>query len=176
MAQKVLTLKLSEEQAEQIKGFINFKNWEVEVKEQNVYSSQPAQENIRQETNDPFQDSSQEECPFCLLQPCVTLIEQAWFGDGRDACLTNRGIRKEKYRKFWSTLSYRGAWNEARYIAKKELTLQQQDDAENGIIVWTRPRGRPHSVREIMPDCVLKFVRNLYPNPPQYQYMGHKWH
>ena len=32
------------------------------------------------------------------------------------------------------------------------------------------------SIREIMQDCVLKFVRGLYPNPESQPYMGHKWH
>ena len=69
-------------------------------------------------------------------------------------------------------MSYRNAWSDERYLHKKQLALQQEVNRQNDEIVWA---GRV-SVREIMPDCVLKFVRNLYPNLPQYTYMGHKWH
>ena len=30
-------------------------------------------------------------------------------------------------------------------------------------------------LREIMPECVLKLVRGLYPNLPDTPYLGHKW-
>ena len=59
---------------------------------------------------------------------------------------------------------------------KKHLALQQEDNGQNDEIVWSNATGSKASVREIMPECVLKFVRNLYPSPPQYTNMGHKWH
>ena len=30
-------------------------------------------------------------------------------------------------------------------------------------------------LREIMPDCVLLLVRELYPNPVGVPHLGHKW-
>ena len=60
-------------------------------------------------------------------------------------------------------ISRRNAWADGRYIAKKTQQLNQNNEH----LVWTS--------REIMPDCVLTLVRNLFPNPSGRLYMGHKW-
>ena len=60
-------------------------------------------------------------------------------------------------------ISRRNAWADVRYITKKTQQLNQNNEH----LVWTS--------MEIMPDCVLTLVRNLYPNPPGRLYMGHKW-
>ena len=72
MAQKLLTLKVTEEQAEQIKGFITFNDWEIELKEENISVSHEAScaQINRQDISDPFHDETVEECPYCYLQPC----------------------------------------------------------------------------------------------------------
>lgn len=62
-------------------------------------------------------------------------------------------------------MSRRYAWNHPRYQAKKAEHFNRDEEVEN--IVWTQ--------REIMPECVLSLVRDLYPNPPGRPYMGHKW-
>ncbi|KAK3097458.1 hypothetical protein FSP39_009798 [Pinctada imbricata] len=36
-----------------------------------------------------------------------------------------------------------------------------------------RDLGEMYTLREIMPECVLDVVRDLYPNPPGRPYMGH---
>lgn len=102
------------------------------------------------------------ECPDCLCSPCVLQHPQHWFGRGQAPRAGNRNMRKVKYKLFWKMLDDRGAWYDYRYIAKKEQ--RRRDD---NFTVWSR--------REIMPDCVVNFVRGLYPNLPNMPYMGHKW-
>jgi hypothetical protein len=54
-----------------------------------------------------------------------------------------------------------GGWAKAQYIQKKRA-------------LGGTDRAVLHR-REIMPDCVLKFCRGLYPNPVGQPYLGHKW-
>ncbi|KAK3108410.1 hypothetical protein FSP39_007411 [Pinctada imbricata] len=73
---------------------------------------------------------------------------------------------EKKYKKFWTMMSRRNAWNHPIYLQKKANMLNWNAiDSER--IVWT--------LREVMPDCVFNVVRELYPNPPGQLYMGHKW-
>lgn len=110
------------------------------------------------------QQINERECMYCFCHPCVTTNRQIWLGNGSPPHARNSAIRKTKYKKFWTMMSVRCAWNHPRYIAKKAEKLNQ-GDSEN--IVWT--------LRELMPECVLSLVRNLYPNPSGRPYMGHKW-
>ena len=68
-------------------------------------------------------------------------------------------------------MDYRGAWREARYQQKKNNELRRE--IGNVDLVWESAVGNQQ--REIMPECILNLVRGLYPNPPGYAYMGHKW-
>lgn len=106
-----------------------------------------------------------DECPHCFCQPCVTAVRQRWLGQGQTARPGNNDIRKNRYKKFWKRMNDRHAWADDRYLAKKAAA--QGGDIENH--AWLP------SVREIMPDCVLELVRELYPNPKGQRYMGHKW-
>jgi hypothetical protein len=111
----------------------------------------------------------QEECPHCFCQPCVTTNRQHWLGRGQAARAGNNLVRKQKYKRFWKMMADRGAWMDPRYLAKKRRAQGAGLDAvEND--AWLP------SVREILPDCVINLVRDLYPNPPGIPYMGHKWH
>lgn len=110
-------------------------------------------------------ETGEEECAYCLAAPCVTSRYQAWFGPGQAPHRNNNRVRKEKYRKFWKMMADRGLWNDPRYLAKKAIA----EGTNVNDAAWLP------SVREIMPDCVLKFVRNLYPNPVGRAYMGHMW-
>lgn len=49
---------------------------------------------------------------------------------------------------------------------KREKAKHFNRDEEVENIVWAH--------REIMPECVLSLLRDLYPNPPGRPYMGHK--
>lgn len=109
-------------------------------------------------------------CDYCFLQPCVTTHRQAWLQDQQPPKDTNNKIRKKMYRKFWSVMEYRGAWHHPLYMEKKIIALGGEPDHN---LVWESAVGQ--HVREIMPDCILKLVRGLYPNPPGVAYMGHRW-
>lgn len=106
-------------------------------------------------------DSECPHCPHCFLPTCVTEVnkEAVWLGDGREACLENAGTRRNIYFRYWNCLSNLDAWDHPLYIAKKTAGAE----------------GSVYHKREIMPNCVLKKVRGLYPNPTDCPYMGHKW-
>lgn len=104
-------------------------------------------------------------CPFCFCDPCVTTYRPRWLGSGQRAKAGNNLIRKTRYKKYWKVLKDRGAWQHPSYIIKKAAA---QGYGQNDY-AWLP------SVREIMPDCVLKIVRGLYPNPEGISYMGHRW-
>ena len=107
-----------------------------------------------------------DECLHCFCSPCVTNDRQQWLGQGAPKHVRNSGIRKERYKKFWTLLSRKGAWLDSRYLTKKSA-LMGRNDTQESCSVWTK--------RELMPDCVLNLVRELYPNPDNRPYMGHKW-
>lgn len=51
------------------------------------------------------------------------------------------------------------------YIQKKMSALQRDPGYKNFV----------HYHRDIMPNCLLKYARGLFPNPENMQYMGHLW-
>ena len=85
-----------------------------------------------------------------------------WLGDGQRACKENSSIRKAKYTSYWKVLNNLGTWSDQRYI---EVKRQRANGGE-----WAVKHRR-----EVMPVCVLKKVRGLYPNPEGKPYMEHKW-
>ena len=105
-------------------------------------------------------DESAVECDHCLCQPCVTTSRQDWSGDGQRPSVLNAGVRKRIYKKYWTLLDRRGAWRDERYLSKKaDLMLADE-------IVVTK--------RQVMPTCVLRQVRALYPNLPRQPYRGYR--
>ena len=52
-------------------------------------------------------------------------------------------------------MNMHGAWRHPLYVHKKETAMCR--DHTDGTVV--------HVLREIMPECVLKLVRGLYPYP-----------
>lgn len=103
-----------------------------------------------------------DDCPHCYLSPCVTTREHSFIGEGQQACDANSALRKDCYQKYWKVIGNLGGWTDERYVNKK------------GLIGQGRP-GIVYHRRDIMPDCVLKQLRGLYPNLPTKSYMGHKW-
>ena len=99
---------------------------------------------------------------YCFRAPCVTLRNHAWIGPGQGACDQNSAIRREKYSKYWKIMICLGAWTDPRYLQVK------QDRANGGEWAITHRR-------EVMPMCVLRQLRTLYPNPKGKSYMDHKW-
>ena len=69
------------------------------------------------------------------------------------------------YRKFGSMLEMRNSWRHPAYLQKKSAVMERDGVDESVVEV----------LREIMPDCVLLLVRELYPNPVGVPYLGHKW-
>ena len=103
----------------------------------------------------------QNECPHCLCYLCVTTYRQDWLGMGQEPCDENVLVRHRLYRKYWNMLDRRNAWNDPRYLHRKQQLMQADDVAI--------------SRREVMPKCVTSQVRSLYPNLPGVPYRGHSW-
>ncbi|XP_078602126.1 uncharacterized protein LOC144876560 [Branchiostoma floridae x Branchiostoma japonicum] len=120
---------------------------------------------------------SDTECPHCFFDPCVTSRPQKWLGKGNPPGRGNSAVRKTLYKKFWKVLNDRLAWYDPRYIDKKNRMWQVYLDGLDENNCWVPGRHSPgeQSVREIMPDCVLHQVRQLYPNLPKVPYMDHKF-
>lgn len=184
-----VVMKLSLTQMESILHFMNFHEWGVEeiiVKNEwennehvvhnsvepttsnSIPTNQGGEDDMPGDNNEIGDDAQRnvDVCTFCFCNPCVTHYRQTWLGNGARAHARNSAIRKVKYRKFWTLLSSRSAWQHPRYLAKKTRLLQT-----------FRPHdlGETYTLREIMPECVLEQVRSLYPNPPGKPYMGHTW-
>ena len=104
-----------------------------------------------------------EECPHCLLSLCITEggSDAEFVGGGQGPCAENRGIRHRQYRRYWTQLDFLGVWQKPRYLARKV----ESAGGEWVLVVK----------RELMPVCVLKKVRTLYPNPSGVPYVEHMW-
>jgi hypothetical protein len=129
------------------------------IYEENIIAEQESTSNIQLATNEA--EGCEGVCVHCFNNSCVTSNPQAWLGGGRTARAGNNIIRKRLYRKYWTMLDRRGLWNLPAYLLRKEKAMREAN------IQLTQ--------REIIPDCVLYQVRNLYPNPKDVPYMGHHW-
>ncbi|VDI37465.1 Hypothetical predicted protein [Mytilus galloprovincialis] len=103
------------------------------------------------------------QCPYCFITPCVATsnITAPWVGNGQPPSNANPQIRKGIYRRFWKCINNMYGWLLPQYLDKKKRV---------GGGEWVVMHQR-----EIMPECVLELVRELYPNPVGIQYMGHMW-
>ena len=120
-----------------------------------------SQVNDKSENSSETATSANDNCPYCLNSPCVTITPQSWLGSGHPPRPGNNLIRKKIYRKYWTMLDRRGLWSNPLYLKRKQRLMQE---------------AHVHlTVREIMPECVLEQVRGLYPNPKNIPYMGHFW-
>jgi hypothetical protein len=114
-------------------------------------------------------DESESECPFCLCRPCITSEKnkQSWWPTMPSAPhRLNSQSRKTCYNKFWTMMFHRGVWQDRRYKQRKSVALGL--DPTNNQYVWLHKR-------DLMPDCIIKLVREWYPNPTSVPYMGHLW-
>ena len=158
------------------------KNWSHSLADdrshnRNEAASQTASENEHDsssEINEEFQEyyipqsSDEEECRFCLCRPCIIheRNKQFWWEQQNVApSFRNSGLRKEKYKRFWTMMYHRDAWKDPRYLAEKSKALRA--DPRHRKYEWHR--------RDIMPKCVLSLVRAWFPNPAGVPYMGHLW-
>ena len=93
-------------------------------------------------------------CNFCLQAPCIT--SSVFKPQGQcNARITNHTKRRKDYKWFWKTLKGCGLWEDLVYIERKQQLGCLIDD-----------------VREVMPHCVVKDVRDRWPNPPNIPYQG----
>ena len=93
-----------------------------------------------------------------FLTPCVTVRGHYWLGEGQTAHPENHGVKKLKYKSYWKTINNLGGWLDRRYT--------QRMIAAGGAV---------HDKRELMLNCVVNQLRQLYLNPPDMAYMGHMW-
>ena len=126
-------------------------------------SNVPEPINVDPGPQPPFPDQAEQNngCPYCFQTVCVTALPNDFLGQGQAACDANHGLRRNIYNHYWKMIRNLGGWRNPRYLDHKQHV---------GGGEWVVEHRR-----EIMPLCVLKQVRNLYPNPPSIPYMGHKW-
>ena len=110
------------------------------------------------------------ECPHCYCTPCVTSDQfaQQWWPAERPPHNKNHGARKAIYKRFWGFMANLGLWKDQRYMRRKQQILTQ--DPRCRTYAWVRSVSK----REVMPNCVLKFVRSRLPSPNNH-YMEHMW-
>jgi hypothetical protein len=111
-------------------------------------------------------DVNATECPDCFCRPCVTneQFRQHWWDQANPPHRRNHKLRKPLYKRFWVMLDNRNAWLDPRYLLKKQQDLENTAPGT----AWAGPSVHR---REIMPDCVLKLVRQWRPNLPNQSYM-----
>lgn len=183
-----LTVDFTAEQLEAVRIFFNYNDWDFEEISSSDTSgrlstncavstqTQSSDSNISVESQDDQpapefhidQDLSANECAYCFCRPCITSETNRqfwWETDEAPPSGNNHGLRKEKYKRFWTMMFHRGVWDEPRYKLKKQIALQSDPRLRN--YVWHR--------RDIMPKCVLTTVRQWLPNPEGLPYMGHMW-
>ena len=194
-AKKVWEIAVTEEQQEVIKGIFTFHGWDLEelgerpleqyiptTKESEYTPSTSssgcggAGDGDHGDSDDDYSDDQDDSpalgpnhCQYCFLNPCVTTRHQAWLGNGQQPRAGNNLLRKDRYKKYWSVMDHYGGWNIDQYLRKKKRLFRsiRSRQIDRDTIVETR--------REIMPECILKQVRGLYPNLPGQPYMGHTW-
>ena len=186
-----LTIAVNREQRDALDIFFSMNNWRLNVLSENSiiedttkdtctctlhnekvkveYKSSTSGQQPNPGEPEPGDDIDNDvECLFCLCTPCCTSRPQLWLGCGQPARAGNTGVRKTMCKKYWGVLNFLGTWSDMRYLEQKAQAMGRGDNPED---VWIA-KGK---IREIMPLCVLKQVRGLYPNPEGIPYMGHKW-
>ncbi|CAC5416623.1 unnamed protein product [Mytilus coruscus] len=178
-----LSLFVNEEQKETILSLFGYYNWNVkELNDEQVTCVIETTKTDEILENDDYnaneetaenrfviqQNADSDECPFCLCKPCITdeSNRQLWWEtECQQRHRRNNSLRKEKYKYFWTMMYHRDVWRDDRYQERKLLALARDPKFKN--FIWHK--------RDIMPNCVLKLVRNWHPNPDNIPYMGHLW-
>ena len=84
------------------------------------------------------------ECKFCFLDPCITTNRQSWLSSNPvRAHIRNTGIRKTKYKKFWTMIQRHDGWNDQRYMRKKTRLLARNIDRDDD--PWRRRSKRRYA-------------------------------
>merc|ERR1719186_2291672 len=127
------------------------------------------EDNGRDESEDNGENNPEAEgCPTCFLPECIILRHQLWMPTvNYPPSPNNHSVRKELYTRFWGLLSNKKAFQLRPYVQKKMNSLRQ---------LPPHLRRRRRLRREILPDCVVRRVRQWYPNEGNTAYMGHYWY
>ncbi len=118
--------------------------------------------------------AGEETCEECYCSPCIVTprFRQHWWPEQRSTPHPrNRFHRFPLYRKFVQMIFRRGGFNDDRYVEKKRLMIALSRVDRNKKPVY----GQSGTKREIMPDCVIRFTREYYPNPPEMPYVGFRF-
>ena len=168
----LVTLSLSNEKLHALKAYFAHNDWNWN---DSVRRSDDAQDD--DEDDQPSAPLIQpvvgeHECGDCFCTPCVTsdCNRQMWWpSTSSQPSVRNTKKRKHLYKKFWAMLSHRGAWIDSRYVTRN--TRAVSIDKRQNRFIW-----QSHGyVREIMPNCVVRQVREWLPNLESQPYMGHLW-
>ncbi|CAG2188780.1 unnamed protein product [Mytilus edulis] len=189
MSDKKVTMELSDLQLETIKHLFGHNDWEIKILDDSAVAienggnaqnlqmttEQSTQTDNNEEDEDDDQpgfviqqDPSKEECRYCFCKPCITDDQNRqmwWHGQSEVAHQRNSSLRKEHYKRFWTMLLHRGAWNDDRYMLMKADAMTRDHRSQR--FDWHK--------RDIMPKCVVTLVRCWFPNPGGFPYMGHMW-
>lgn len=95
--------------------------------------------------------------PDCFSRPCVMSDQnrQLWWPKRcREGSQKIKHHRKGLYKTFCTMLCHRGLWQDERYLARKSVTVCF--DSRHRRFVWQSHAYK----REIMPDCVVRQVRD----------------
>ncbi|CAG2217142.1 unnamed protein product [Mytilus edulis] len=187
MSDKKVALELSDLQLETIKHLFGHNDWEIKILDDSAVAienggnaqnlqmttEQSTQTDNNEEDEDDDQpgfviqqDPSKEECRYCFCKPCITDDQNRqmwWHGQSEVAHQRNSSLRKEHYKRFWTMLLHRGAWNDDRYMLMKADAMTRDHRSQR--FDWHK--------RDIMPKCVVTLVRCWFPNPGGFPYMGH---
>ena len=145
--QKLLTIRVTEEQDQALRQFFIHFDWDLDIveeqyepevvtnREQEVPyiapvsvaatgSTDVGSDDNDNDSNDsgapgPSGNNDNNECPHCYSTPCVTSVTQSWFGKQQRPRAGNNLIRKKKYKLFWKMIDDRGLRKNGRYQRKK---------------------------------------------------------
>ena len=174
-----MTLNLSSFQYEAISNLFQENHWDLEESRATGANPDNYAANANNMDTDMHTDEmdycipyveGHEVCPFCFCCPCITNEGNRqfwWENQNQPPHARNSEKRKKIYKKFWTMMFHRDAWNSPMYQAKKQRALGVDPNRRRYVYIYHR--------RDIMPDCVIKLVREWLPNPPSLAYMGHLW-
>lgn len=183
-----ITINVSELQLNTITNLFNHYDWEwsepsnnkqfstvsTQCEELQVHEERGIENNVQpaEGVNYPnfhiAQDEHADECQYCYCKPCITNernMQLWWESEDSEPSVRNSGLRKEKFKRFWTMMHHRNVWEDERYQSKKKEALKKDTRCKK--YAWHR--------RDIMPKCVLQLVRKWLPNPQNIPYMGHLW-
>ncbi|XP_065308871.2 uncharacterized protein [Dermacentor albipictus] len=105
-------------------------------------------------------------CEHCLQEPCI--VQQRRLKLPKKASSpgpANSEERRRLYRSAWRVLKSIGFWQQPQYRRRKVSAPGPEPLGQMAL----------HSRREVMPECIVKRIRELRPNQPNKPYMGHRW-